>query len=103
MASVTTAYSLDGTYRRHDSVVIAGSPLRLFRLSTAGRRVVEAIEQRLPLPAGHTRLTDRLVDAAAGPRLVGRRIVRQPGVGMSGGSLPSSTTITSPPAWSRFG
>ena len=65
MASVTTTFALDGSYRRHDSVVVAGSPLRLFRLSTAGRRVVEAIEQRQPPARGHTRLTERLVDAGA--------------------------------------
>lgn len=67
MASVTTTtnFALDGSYRRHDSVVIAGSPLRLFRLSPAGRRVVEAIELGQSLPAGHTRLTDRLVESGA--------------------------------------
>ena len=65
MASVTTSYTLDGSYRRHDHVVIAGSPLRLFRLSAKGRTVAEAIEAGQPLPAGHARLTDRLVDAGA--------------------------------------
>jgi mycofactocin system glycosyltransferase len=65
MALVTTSFQLDGSYRRHDRVVIAGSPLRLFRLSAAGQRVVEAIELDRPLPAGHARLTDRLIDAGA--------------------------------------
>lgn len=65
MASVTDTFVLDGSYRRHDRVVIGGSPLRLFRLSAGGRRVVEAIEQRRPAPAGHTKLTNRLVDAGA--------------------------------------
>jgi mycofactocin system glycosyltransferase len=65
MASMTTTFLLDGSYRRHDTVVIAGSPLRLFRLSAAGKRVVEAIEHNQPLPAGHAKLTDRLVDAGA--------------------------------------
>ena len=58
-------YLLDSSYRRYDRVVIAGSPLRLFRLSAAGQRVVEAIEQRQSLPSGHAKLTDRLVDAGA--------------------------------------
>lgn len=58
-------FRLDGSYRRHDRVVLGGSPLRLFRLSAAGRRVVEAIETGEPLPRGHTALTDRLVDAGA--------------------------------------
>lgn len=58
-------YLLDGSYRRYDRVVIAGSPLRLFRLSAAGQRLVEAIEQRQPLPSGHAKLTDPFVDAGA--------------------------------------
>ena len=62
---MTISYALDGSYRRHDLVVIAGSPLRLFRLSAKGRAVVEAIEHRQPLPAGHAKLTERLVDAGA--------------------------------------
>jgi mycofactocin system glycosyltransferase len=65
MALVTASFQLDGSYRRHDRVLIAGSPLRLFRLSTAGQRIVEAIEQNAPLPSGHARLTDRLVEAGA--------------------------------------
>jgi mycofactocin system glycosyltransferase len=65
MAIVTASFHLDGSYRRHDRVLIAGSPLRLFRLSPRGQRVVEAIEQNEPLPSGHARLTDRLVEAGA--------------------------------------
>ena len=63
--ALLTSFQLDGTYRRYDSVVIAGSPLRLFRLSPAGQRVLEAIEGNRPLPDGHVKLTDRLVDAGA--------------------------------------
>lgn len=63
--AIVTSFQLDGSYRRYDRVVIAGSPLRLFRLSPAGQRVLEAIEQNQPLPSGHTKLTDRLVDAGA--------------------------------------
>ena len=62
---MTYAFVLDGSYRRYDRVVIAGSPLRLFRLTAGGQRVVEAIEQRQPLPSGHTKLTDPFVDAGA--------------------------------------
>jgi mycofactocin glycosyltransferase len=65
MAIVTASFALDGSYRRFDRVVIAGSPLRLFRLSAAGQRVVESIEHDQPLPSGHRKLTDRLVDAGA--------------------------------------
>jgi mycofactocin system glycosyltransferase len=62
---VSQEFRLDSSYRRHDNVVIGGSPLRLFRLSTAGRRVAEAVEAGAPLPAAHGRLTDRLLDAGA--------------------------------------
>ena len=62
---MTETFQLDGSYRRYDRVVIAGSPLRLFTLSAGGQRVVEAIEQSAPLPAGHGKLTDRFVDAGA--------------------------------------
>jgi mycofactocin glycosyltransferase len=65
MAIVTASFHLDDSYRRYDRVVIAGSPLRLFRLSPAGRRVVEAIEHDQPLPAGHAKLTGRLIEAGA--------------------------------------
>jgi mycofactocin glycosyltransferase len=65
VARVTTSFRLDGSYRRHDRVVIAGSPLRLFRLSPAGQRIVEAIEMDQPLPKNHGKLTDRLVSAGA--------------------------------------
>src|SRR3978361_209803 len=60
-------FRLDGSYRRPDDgdVVIGGSPLRLFRLTAAGRRVAAAIESQAPLPAGHAPLTDRLLDAGA--------------------------------------
>ena len=59
------SFLLDSSYRRFERVVIAGSPLRLFRLTAGGQRVIEAIEQHQPLPSGHARLTDRLVDAGA--------------------------------------
>jgi mycofactocin glycosyltransferase len=62
---MTTTFRLDGSYRRHGRVVIAGSPLRLFRLSPTGAAVAEAIEQGQPLPPKHRKLTDRLIDAGA--------------------------------------
>ena len=62
---MTDMFNLDGSYRRHDRVVIAGSPLRLFRLSPAGQRIVEAIEKNETLPPTHRKLTDRLLDAGA--------------------------------------
>jgi mycofactocin system glycosyltransferase len=65
VAGVTEAFVLDGSYRRYGRVVIAGSPLRLFRLSPGGQRVVEAIERNETLPPAHSKLTDRFVDAGA--------------------------------------
>jgi mycofactocin system glycosyltransferase len=62
---MTPSFLLDSTYRRFDRVVIAGSPLRLFRLTAGGQRVIEAIEQHRPLASGHTKLTDRLIDVGA--------------------------------------
>lgn len=44
-------------------VLVAGSPLRLYRLGPAGVRVAEAVERGDDCPAGHEPLTDRWVDA----------------------------------------
>jgi mycofactocin system glycosyltransferase len=53
----------DGSWQRFGHVVLAGSPLRLFRLTVGGVAVAEEIE------AGHevsrSTLTDRLTDAGA--------------------------------------
>jgi len=60
---------LDPSYRRPrgGTVVIGGSPLRLFRLAPAAVPVVEAVERGDPAPAtaGARRLLDRLIDAGA--------------------------------------
>ena len=63
----TRRFAIDGSYRRPGAgrVLIAGSPLRLFTLSDAGARVIDAVEGGTSLPDGHERLTDRLVDAGA--------------------------------------
>ncbi len=60
-------FRLDSSYRRPagGSTVIAGSPLRLFRLSPGGVRVAEAIERGESLTGKHASLTERLVDAGA--------------------------------------
>ena len=57
----------DSTWRRpgNGTVVLAGSPLKLFSLSQAGKAVAECIEHGLPLPDGHDPLTNRLIDAGA--------------------------------------
>lgn len=53
----------DGTWRRHGRVVVAGSPLRLFRLTESGERVAESIDVGDDVPASV--LVDRLLDAGA--------------------------------------
>jgi mycofactocin system glycosyltransferase len=53
----------DPTWTRYGTAVLAGSPLRLFRLTAAGRAVAERIEQGDEVdPSG---LLDRLLDAGA--------------------------------------
>src|SRR4051794_3002720 len=66
MAAVTQ-FALDPASRRIDDgrVLLGGSPMALFRLTPAGWRLVDAIEHGDPLPHGHERLTDRLLDAGA--------------------------------------
>ncbi len=60
-------FVLDASYRRPGDgpVVVAGSPLVVLRLGPPGVRIVRAIESGVPLPDGHTALTDRLVDIGA--------------------------------------
>jgi mycofactocin system glycosyltransferase len=56
-------YGLDASWQRFGRVVLAGSPLRLFRLTAGGEAVVERIEARGDVDA--STLTDRLSDAGA--------------------------------------
>lgn len=56
-------YRVDPSYQRHGHVVVAGSPLRLFRLGAAGVAAIAAIEAGDDVEP--SRLTDRLVDAGA--------------------------------------
>ena len=60
-------FSLDPSYRRpaDGRVVVAGSPLTLFRLGPAGVRVLRAIESGEPPPAGLQPLAERLLAAGA--------------------------------------
>jgi mycofactocin system glycosyltransferase len=60
-------FALDASWRRPGGgrTVVAGSPLRLFRLTEGGARVAAALERGTTLPPGHERLTDRLLDAGA--------------------------------------
>ena len=59
-------YRLDSSWRRVGKVVIAGSPLRLFRMSTGGAQVIAMVEagEAPDTPSIH-QLLDRFVDAGA--------------------------------------
>lgn len=65
-------FVVDSSWRRraNGAVVFAGSPIKMFRLSLAGKTIVELLERGEPLPTGHESLTDRLLDAGAIHRLV---------------------------------
>ena len=54
---------VDGSWQRFDHVVLAGSPLRLFRLTSGGVAVAEEIEAGREV--SRSTLTDRLTDAGA--------------------------------------
>ena len=64
-------YVLDDTWRRIGSDVLAGSPLRFFRLSPAGERVADSLARGDDV--ADSSLTNRLLDSGAiHPRLSGR-------------------------------
>ena len=68
-------FGVDASWQRFDAVVLAGSPLRLFRLTPGGVRVVEQIEATGE--ASPSTLIDRLSDAGAvHPLPVDRRPAR---------------------------
>jgi mycofactocin system glycosyltransferase len=56
-------YCVDGSWRRFERVVIAGSPLRIFRLTDAGTSVATSIEAGQSV--ARSRLVDRLLDGGA--------------------------------------
>lgn len=60
-------FTVDASARRlaDGTMLIGGSPLKMFRLTAAGARVLDALECGAPLPPGHAALTDRLLDAGA--------------------------------------
>lgn len=58
-----TIVRLDGSWQRFGRVVIAGSPLRLFRVSAAGAEVLDGLEAGMDVAASS--LVDRLLDAGA--------------------------------------
>lgn len=58
-----TIVRLDGSWQRFGRVVIAGSPLRLFRTTAAGAQVLDRLEAGIDVSASS--LVDRLLDAGA--------------------------------------
>ena len=58
----TRSRNADGTA---NDTVVAGSPLRLFRLGPAGSKLADALEATGDAPAGSEQLVDRFVDAGA--------------------------------------
>ena len=60
-------YSLDNSWRRpkKGNVLISGSPLRIFRLSAAGQKIAESLEQTGEAPSSGQLLVTRLIDAGA--------------------------------------
>lgn len=60
-------YVVDTSWRRlpNDHMVIAGSPLKVFRITAAGEEIVDALETGALLPTGHEPLTSRLEAAGA--------------------------------------
>lgn len=56
-------YAVDGSWQRFGRVVVAGSPLRVFRLTDAGRTVAVDIERGADVPT--STLVERLLDGGA--------------------------------------
>lgn len=69
--TVSTRYRLDSSWWRHrstasggaDDTVVAGSPLRLFRLGPSGSRLADVLESDGSIPAGTESLAERFVEA----------------------------------------
>lgn len=65
--SMSKRYVVDASWRRlrADNIVIAGSPLKVFRITAAGSAIIDALEEGKQLPSGHEPLTSRLEAAGA--------------------------------------
>ncbi len=62
-------FDLDGSWQRFGPVVIAGSPLTIFRLTEAGTKVVDTIERGGPVRV--SKITERMLNAGAIHPVVG--------------------------------
>lgn len=63
MIGPVTRYTTDGSWQRFDRVVVAGSPLRIFRVTERGLGTIRSIESGVTVPP--SRLVDRLLDGGA--------------------------------------
>lgn len=79
-------FRLDRGAQRFPGVLIGGSPLRLFRLTDAGDRVLDRIASGAPVTTSH--LTDALLDAGA--------IHPDPGSGQDRRFAPGDVTVVVP-------
>lgn len=79
-------FDVDGSWQRFDRVVIAGSPLTIFRLTEAGTRIVETIERGEAVTA--SRIIDRMLNAGAIHPVVGSEV--------SAGRAPDAVTVVTP-------
>ncbi len=61
--SSPSLHRLDGSWQRFGPVVLAGSPLRMFRTTGAGSRVLDDLERGAPV--ADSVLVERLLDAGA--------------------------------------
>lgn len=63
---MTQRFVVDPSWRRvPNNIVIAGSPLKIFRVTDAALPIIEALENGTPLPEHHARLTERLLNSGA--------------------------------------
>ena len=65
-------FALDGSWQRHGRVVVAGSPLRVFRLTAGGSDVAAALERGLPVDPSRLVFLDESGASTAMDRTHGR-------------------------------
>ncbi len=69
MSTTTHRFRIDSSWWRHRSpagdTLVAGSPLRLFRLGAAGSRLADVLENDGAVPSGTETLAERFLEAGA--------------------------------------
>jgi|688.fasta_scaffold168312_3 mycofactocin system glycosyltransferase len=89
-------FTVDSTWRRplEGDVVIAGSPLRIFTLTKAGRTVAERIEKGLEISQSAAVLVEKFVDAGAVHPLADTDSSSTPGIDDITAVIPAHLTET---------